>query len=52
MELMDKSGVIVTPGASFGPAGEGYIRFALVVDPERIRQAIEAIRQAGMSAGR
>ena len=27
MELMEKAGVIVTPGASFGPHGEGYVRF-------------------------
>ena len=34
MELMEKAGVIVTPGASFGPHGEGYVRFALVLPPE------------------
>ncbi len=50
MELMDKTGVIVTPGASFGPAGEGYVRFALVMPPERIQEVIEAMREGGMSA--
>lgn len=44
MELMEKAGVIVTPGASFGPHGEGYVRFALVLPPEKIREVIEAIR--------
>ena len=29
MELMEKSGVICTPGSSFGSLGEGYVRFAL-----------------------
>ena len=43
MELMEKAGVIVTPGASFGPHGEGYVRFALVLPPEKIREAVEAI---------
>lgn len=48
MELMERSGVIVTPGASFGPAGEGYVRFALVMPPERIREAVRAIQEAGL----
>ena len=48
MELMEKAGVICTPGASFGPLGEGYVRFALVLPPEKIRKAVEAIRSAGM----
>lgn len=49
MELMEKAGVIVTPGASFGPHGEGYVRFALVLPPEKIREVIEAIRKSGLS---
>lgn len=44
MELMEKAGVIVTPGSSFGPHGEGYVRFALVLPPEKIREAVEAMR--------
>ena len=48
MELMEKAGVIVTPGASFGPHGEGYVRFALVLPPEKIREVIEAIRTSGI----
>ena len=48
MELMEKAGVIVTPGASFGPHGEGYVRFALVLPPDKIREAIEAIRKSGI----
>ena len=48
MELMEKSGVIVTPGVSFGPHGEGYVRFALVMDVERIREAVAAIGEAGL----
>lgn len=47
LELMEKSGVIVTPGASFGPAGEGFVRMALVMPPERLREAVEKIREAG-----
>ena len=43
LELMEKTGVIVTPGRSFGPAGEGYVRFALVMPPEQIREAVAAM---------
>ena len=46
MELMTKTGVICTPGSSFGPAGEGYVRFALVLPPEKIREAVEAIAES------
>ena len=48
LELMEKSGVIVTPGASFGPSGEGFVRMALVLPPERIREAVAAIAAAGL----
>lgn len=34
-ELMEKAGVVVTPGASFGPSGEGHVRMALVLPPDR-----------------
>lgn len=47
LELMEKSGVIVTPGASFGPAGEGFVRMALVMPPERLHEAVEKIHEAG-----
>ncbi len=47
LELMEKSGVIVTPGASFGPAGEGFVRMALVMPPERLRLAVSKIHEAG-----
>ena len=48
MELMEKSGVIVTPGASFGTLGEGYVRMALVLPPEKMEEAAEAIRLSGI----
>ena len=48
LELMERSGVIVTPGASFGPSGEGYVRMALVMPPDELREAVAAIAAAGM----
>lgn len=47
-ELMEKAGVVVTPGASFGPSGEGHVRMALVLPPDQIALGVEAIREAGL----
>ena len=47
-ELMEKAGVVVTPGASFGPSGEGHVRMALVLPPDQIALAVEDIREAGL----
>ena len=48
MELMEKSGVICTPGSSFGSLGEGYVRFALVLPEEELQAAIERIKISGI----
>lgn len=48
LELMEKAGVIVTPGASFGPGGEGFVRMALVLPPEGLRRAVAAIEASGL----
>jgi len=41
--LLDKTGVLATPGNGFGDAGEGYIRFALTASFGRIQEAVERI---------
>lgn len=46
MELMDKAGVIVTPGSAFGSEGEKYIRIALVADEQKIQEIIEVLDQS------
>ena len=48
MELLEKVGVLVTPGAAFGPSGEGHVRFALVQDDEEMLRAIESVRASGI----
>ncbi|MCQ2452253.1 MAG: aminotransferase class I/II-fold pyridoxal phosphate-dependent enzyme [Oscillospiraceae bacterium] len=48
MDLLEKAGVLCTPGSSFGPLGEGYVRFALVLPPERIKEALKAIADSGI----
>jgi len=45
--LLLKAGVVCTPGNGFGAAGEGYVRMALTVGQERMREAIERIRSIG-----
>jgi LL-diaminopimelate aminotransferase len=42
--LLDKCGVVTTPGIGFGQNGEGFVRFALTVEAERIEEALERIK--------
>ena len=42
--LMEQALVAVSPGIGFGPLGEGYVRLALIENPQRIRQATTAIK--------
>lgn len=48
MKLMEKTGVIVTPGSAFGSEGEGYVRMALVVDESIIEEIIGVLDESGM----
>lgn len=43
--LLEQAGVVVTPGGAYGDHGEGYIRIALTVGEDRLREAIERIKQ-------
>jgi alanine-synthesizing transaminase len=43
MMLLEKGNVAVSPGSGFGPAGEGFLRLALVENEERLRQAVRQI---------
>jgi len=47
-ELVSKSGVLCTPGVAFGPRGEGYVRFALVLPSNELEEAIKAIDKSGI----
>jgi aspartate/methionine/tyrosine aminotransferase len=42
-DLVAATGVAASPGAGFGPNGEGYVRFALVQDPATLRTAVDRI---------
>ena len=43
--LLEKGGIVATPGNGFGEAGEGYIRMALTIDETRLREAIERLKR-------
>ena len=43
MKLLEEGDVAVSPGSGFGPAGEGYLRLALVENEHRLRQAVRQI---------
>ncbi|MGE4485896.1 MAG: aminotransferase class I/II-fold pyridoxal phosphate-dependent enzyme [Oscillospiraceae bacterium] len=47
-DLIERAGIIMTPGSAFGPSGEGYVRMALVRTEEEMRAAIRAIRESGI----
>jgi alanine-synthesizing transaminase len=44
--LLAEARVAVSPGIGFGPGGDGHVRFALVENEQRIRQAVRGIRKA------
>ena len=48
LAMVDRAEVAMTPGSAFGPAGEGYVRLALVENEQRIKQAL---RQLGRAVG-
>src|SRR4051794_17308369 len=49
--LVQEAKVAVAPGIGFGPGGEGFVRFALVENEQRIGQALRGIRKALVKLG-
>ena len=48
LELVEKSGLLVTPGSAFGPSGEGFVRLALVQDEDVLKEAAVLVEQSGI----
>lgn len=46
--LIDKTGILCTPGTAFGPAGEGYVRFALVKPAEELAEIAALVGSSGL----
>lgn len=49
-DLLDRTGVLVTPGSAFGPSGEGYVRMALVQSEEDMQRIVKAVEASGIFA--
>jgi LL-diaminopimelate aminotransferase len=45
--LLEKAGIVTTPGNGFGQPGEGYIRLTITTSKERLAEAVERIQKAG-----
>lgn len=46
--LLEKAGILATPGIGFGENGEGYIRFSLTVDDKKLSEAVQRIKNIRM----
>ncbi len=49
LNLLQKTGVVVTPGGAFGEAGDGYVRVSLIADLPRLQEALDRLKKAGIS---
>ncbi|MDL1972625.1 MAG: LL-diaminopimelate aminotransferase, partial [Deltaproteobacteria bacterium] len=47
--LLERAGIVTTPGSGFGDAGEGYIRIALTVPKGRIIEAVKRLANLKIS---
>ena len=50
LALLEKTGVMVTPGSAFGPSGEGWVRMALVQDIPALQTVVARVAQSGLFA--
>jgi LL-diaminopimelate aminotransferase len=48
LSVLQQTGVVVTPGNAFGAGGEGYVRISLIADCDRLQQALDRLKQAGI----
>ena len=51
LDLLKRTGVLVTPGSAFGPSGEGYVRMALVQDEDEMLWSVKSIDESGILKG-
>lgn len=48
LTVLEKTGVVMTPGNAFGEGGERYVRLSLIADGDRLGEALQRIEQAGI----
>jgi LL-diaminopimelate aminotransferase len=46
LNVLQQTGVVVTPGNAFGVAGEGYVRISLIAECDRLGEALRRFKQA------
>jgi LL-diaminopimelate aminotransferase len=45
-EVLERAGVVITPGIGYGSEGEGFFRISLTVPDARLEEALDRLRQA------
>ena len=48
LSVLQKTGIVVTPGNAFGAGGEGYVRISLIADHNRMTEALNRLKNAGI----
>ncbi|GBF81598.1 aspartate aminotransferase [Aphanothece sacrum] len=48
LDVLEKTGIVVTPGNAFGEGGEGYVRVSLITDCDRLAEALNRLKNAGI----
>ena len=48
LDVLQQTGVVITPGNAFGEAGEGYVRISLIADCDRLGEVLKRFKQAGI----
>ncbi|MDP8964420.1 MAG: aspartate aminotransferase [Cyanobacteriota bacterium] len=48
LNVLQQTGVVVTPGNAFGKAGEGYVRISLIAECDRLQEVINRFKQANI----
>jgi len=45
-QVLEESGVVVSPGSAYGPSGEGFFRISLTISDDRLAEAVERLRSS------
>ncbi|OLP18439.1 LL-diaminopimelate aminotransferase [Leptolyngbya sp. 'hensonii'] len=48
LNVLEQTGIVVTPGNAFGSGGEGYVRISLIAECDRLGEALRRLKQAGI----
>ena len=48
LSVLQQTGIVLTPGNAFGEGGEGYVRISLIADRDRLQQALDRLKKAGI----